>query len=162
MRRAGWVALISGAYLLAIALAARAAANDIVVRRTRDAEIQAVLADSIDAFNRGDFEKFLQLYAVTDDVAYVYGGQLWQGIEQIRRDYAHRFFSNVPASGRPLTERLSIAVSRIVELAPGVLLVTARVAPITNSTETRAPASVTTLVLRRIDGTWRVLYDHSS
>jgi uncharacterized protein (TIGR02246 family) len=165
MQRAGR-SVISGAcalmIALGVALGAPAPASAADSKRALQDQAQAVLTAAIDAFNRGDFEGFMRLYAANDDVAYVYDGQLWVGVEQIRSDYAGRFFRDLPAAGRPSADWLKIEVSRVAPLAPDLLLVTARVVPIAESTSKPAPASVTTLLMRQIEGTWRVLYDHTS
>lgn len=115
-------------------------------------EVAAVFRKSIGAWNAGDLDGFLQLYADTATLAQREGFLVGKTV--IRMLYEPRF-----ATG---AQRDTLAMERIdvEELAPDLALVRG-VYKITG-TKGNPVRATTTMVMRRIQGRWQVIHDHST
>jgi beta-aspartyl-peptidase (threonine type) len=121
-------------------------------------EITAMLARSAANWNRGDLEAFVDDYLPGDSTTYVGGRGVLRGTAAIRAAYAPRF---APGGVR---DSLSFVLLDVDPLAPGVInvvatYVLARRVGDRDSVTARGPTS---LVMRRVDGRWRIVHDHSS
>lgn len=153
--------LLAGGVLL-LAACARAVGGgyspSAAERAERRAEIAAVLARSATSWNRGDLDAFVEDYAPGSETTYIGSRGILRGPAAIRAAYAPRF---APGGRR---DSLSFELVDVDPLAPDVLnviatYVLARRADGRDSVVARGPTS---LVMRRVDGRWRIVHDHSS
>lgn len=118
-----------------------------------------MLAHGAAAWNRGDLDDFISDYAPGAATTYIGRRGVVRGPAAIRASYAPRFAPGV-TRGTLHFEDLEADV-----LAPGVAnaiawyVLTVRTAAGTDSTIARGPTS---LVVRKLDGRWRIVHDHSS
>jgi uncharacterized protein (TIGR02246 family) len=153
--------LLAGSLLLVAACApavhAPYAAGD-VERQARRAEIEAMLARAAANWNRGDLDAFVADYLPGSGTTYIGSRGVLRGPADIRAAYAPRF---APGGVR---DSLSFLLVDVDPLAPDVLnviatYVLARRVGARDSVTARGPTS---LVMRRVDGRWRIVHDHSS
>lgn len=128
---------------------------EIAARRT---EIDAMLARAASSWNRGDLDAFMSDYLPGAGTTFVAGRDLLRGTAAIRAVYAPRF---APGGVR---DSLSFVVLDVDPLGSDLLnvvatYVLARRVDGRDSVTARGPTS---LVLRRVDGRWRIVHDHSS
>lgn len=117
-------------------------------------QIQSLLDRSALAWNAGDLEAFMATYDRSPSTTYAGGGEVLAGWEEIRAHYAPRFRPGAERDSlrfedlrtRPLGQRHALAVARYVLHRDGEVTATGRF----------------TLVVVRIEGTWRIIHDHSS
>ena len=117
-------------------------------------QVSLVLTESAAGWNRGDLGTFMAAYLDSPTTTYWGATGLVQGYEAIRRHYAPRF--------RPGAERDSLRFEdvRARRLGSDYALATARW--ILFHGDTVASSGPFTLVLRRMEGDWRIIHDHSS
>lgn len=117
-------------------------------------QVTRFLEASADAWNGGDLEAFMATFARSPSTTYVSGGELRVGWDAIREHYAPRF---LPGAAR---DSLRFEDARARPLGQRHALVTARwVLERDGSPVARGPF---TLVLVRVEGSWRILHDHTS
>lgn len=106
------------------------------------------------AWTRGDLDGFMDSYEPGDDVTFVTPTGVVHGRDAIRARYAPRF----ARGARP--DSLSFENVEVDLMAPDVANVIAyyRLSR-GDSTTAHGP---TTVVMRRRDGQWRIIHDHSS
>lgn len=127
-------------------------------RASRRDEISAVLVRAASNWNRGDLDAFVDDYLPGEETTFVGSRGVLRGPEAIRSAYAPRF---APGGVR---DSLSFEIVDVDPLAPDVLnviatYVLARRVGGRDSVTARGPTS---LVMRRVDGRWRIVHDHSS
>ena len=153
----------AGAAVLAAAVAAaacwvepaeRAEQEQTDVGPGLEARIRAMLDSSAAGWNGGDLETFMSVYLPTARTTYVGGGGVREGYEAIRRRYAPLFSAEADRDSlrfedlrvRSVTDDVAVGV------ATWVL----------HDTTGVTGSGPFTLVLRRADGGWRIVHDHSS
>ena len=109
-------------------------------------------------WNRGDLDAFMEDYLPGDSTTFIGGRGLVRGPGAIRASYAPRF---APGAVR---DSLSFVVLDVDPIAPGVVnliaqYTLARRVGARDSVTARGPTS---LLLRRVEGRWRIVHDHSS
>lgn len=117
-------------------------------------QVTRFLEASAEAWNGGDLEAFMAGFARAPSTTYVSGGELRVGWDAIREHYAPRFLPGAArdslrfedARARPLGQRHALVTARWVLERDGT--------PVA-----RGPF---TLVLVRVEGSWRILHDHTS
>jgi ketosteroid isomerase-like protein len=129
-----------------------AAAAEGGAAEARDA-IETVLADQAEAWNRGDLEGFMAGYWRSPELTYTAGGRVHRGWEQLLDRY-RRAYGEGDALGRlsfddlevhPLSADAAWALGRWrLELEADTL------------------GGAYTLVLREVEGQWRIVHDHTS
>lgn len=118
-------------------------------------EILAPLIESVDAWNSGDIERFMESYEAAPETTFV-GAEVAKGTEAVlaryRRDYPDQDhmgkteFSELEA--RPLSDDLAIVTGRY---------------QLERSEEHGGPAhGIFSLVMRKSNDRWRIIHDHSS
>ena len=118
-----------------------------------DREIRAMLERQDQAWNRGDIEAFMEHYLKSDELSFSSGGETIYGWQATRDRYKKRY---------PSAERMGHLTFSDLEIHPlgrGAALVLGR------WHLDREPDSVGgnfSLVLRRIDGRWVIVHDHTS
>ena len=115
--------------------------------------IETVLADQAEAWNRGDLEGFMAGYWRSPELTYTAGGSVHRGWEELLDRY-RRAYGEGDAMGRlsfddlevhPLSEDAAWALGRWrLELEADTL------------------GGAYTLVLREVEGEWRIVHDHTS
>jgi ketosteroid isomerase-like protein len=137
----------------AIALASMASAGG--DQESVDAEVRAVLDAQVAAWNRGDLEGFMAGYWRSPELVFLSGGTVTKGWDETLARYRRRYRSDGREMGRLRFDGLEIvALGSDATLARGSWRLQMR-----NGEE---PHGLFTLVLRRIDGAWRIVHDHTS
>ncbi|MDB4882018.1 MAG: L-asparaginase [Gemmatimonadetes bacterium] len=139
------------------ALASRSHPTDAERRAVHD-EIGAMLIRAAASWNRGDLDAFVSDYLPGDSTTYIGSRGVLRGPAAIRAAYAPRF---APGGTR---DSLSFVLLDVDPLAPNVAnvvatYVLARHVGARDSVTAKGPTS---LVMRRVDGRWRIVHDHSS
>jgi beta-aspartyl-peptidase (threonine type) len=116
--------------------------------------IDLALMRSAQAWNRGDLDGFMAVYAPDSLPTFVLRGHLLRGFDSIRRNYAPQF---APGAARDSLRFEEFNVRRISDV---FALVTARYILFRNG-RTTASGPFTLLLQHRPEG-WKILHDHSS
>jgi uncharacterized protein (TIGR02246 family) len=127
-------------------------------RATRRGEIAAMLDRAASSWNRGDLAAFVDDYLPGSETTFVGSRGVLRGPAAIRAAYAPRF---APGGVR---DSLSFELVDVDPLAPDITHVLAtyilmRHVGGRDSLTARGPTS---LLMRRVDGRWRIVHDHSS
>jgi len=138
--------LLTGA---ATALAAETGAGD------PKAAVRAVLDAQVEAWNRGDLEGFMAGYWRSPELVFCSGATLLRGWEATLERYRKRY----QAEGREMG-RLGFDAVEVLPLGPDAAA--ARGAWRLHMSDGRQPHGLFTLLLRRMDGAWRIVHDHTS
>ena len=124
------------------------------VARSARAEIAATFAHGARAWNAGDLDDFLSDYYPDTSTTYIARRGVLHGVEAIRGAYASRFGPGAQRDSLHF-ENLEVDV-----LAPGLANAIAwYVLMRGDSVTARGPTS---LLMRKHDGRWRIVHDHSS
>jgi uncharacterized protein (TIGR02246 family) len=147
-----------GLLVVACARATTAYHASAAERATVRDEIAAMMARSAASWNRGDLDAFVDDYLPGDTTTYVGGRGILRGTSPIRAAYAPRF---APGGVR---DSLSFVLLDVDPLAPGVANVIARyiLARHVAGRDSITASGPTSLVMRRVQGRWRIVHDHSS
>jgi beta-aspartyl-peptidase (threonine type) len=146
MRRALALLLLAGA---GAALAAETPAGD------PRAAVRAVLDAQVEAWNRGDLEGFMAGYWRSPELVFCSGATVTKGWEATIERYRKRY----QAEGREMG-RLGFDAIEVLPLGPDAAA--ARGAWRLHMSDGQEPHGLFTLVLRRMDGAWRIVHDHTS
>jgi L-asparaginase / beta-aspartyl-peptidase len=117
------------------------------------AEIEAMLMKQAAAWNRGDIESFMEHYWKSDQLTFSSGGETTRGWQSTKERYLRRYPS------REQMGQLKFTQLEITTLGDSAALVLGRwhlmrdLSPLEGNF---------TLVLRRIDGSWVIIHDHTS
>ncbi len=117
-------------------------------------EVTHVLAASAEGWNRGDLGTFMDAYLDSPTTTYWGSRGLLRGYAEIRRHYAPRF---MPGATRDSLRFDDIEARR---LGTDYALATSRWVLFRGDSVTATGPF--TLVLRRVEGEWRIIHDHSS
>jgi beta-aspartyl-peptidase (threonine type) len=151
------VAAAFAAVACAPAIAGHYRASD-AERRALHEEIVAMLARGAANWNRGDLDAFMDDYLPGDTTTYIGGRGILRGPAAIRNAYAPRF---APGAIR---DSLSFVLVDVDPLAPDVINVVATyiLARHIGARDSVTAKGPTSLVMRRVEGRWRIVHDHSS
>ena len=122
------------------------------------AELESMLSRAAANWNRGDLDSFVDDYLPSDSTTFIGSGGLVRGPKAIRAGYARMFAAGAQR------DSLSFVILDVDPLAPDVVnligqyTLTRRVGG-RDSVTARGPTS---LVVRRVEGRWRIAHDHSS
>jgi ketosteroid isomerase-like protein len=128
--------------------------TDDVKKTTRTPEeiILATLNAQVAAWNEGNLQAFMDIYWKSDDLKFVSGTTITKGWSSTLKQYRERY-SNGAGLGRLTLGK------------PDVQMVTDDVAVITgrfhHSADEASTSGAFSLVMRRFDGLWRIVHDHS-
>jgi uncharacterized protein (TIGR02246 family) len=155
-RRLGAASLIVLA-ACAPALAARYRPTDAERRAVRD-EVGAMLVRAAANWNRGNLDAFVDDYLPVDSTTYIGSRGVLRGPAAIRAAYAPRFAAGATR------DSLSFVLLDVDPLAPDVANVIAHyvLARRVGARDSVTAQGPTSLVMRRVDGRWRIVHDHSS
>ena len=118
-------------------------------------EIRTMLEESAAAWNRGDLAGFMDDYARDSLTSYVAGARVVYGWQTLYDRYQATYFA--PGKSR---DSLSFDAVHVRALGGEVALTTARFA--LHRGDSLVAAGPFTIVLRRQDGQWRIVHDHTS
>jgi uncharacterized protein (TIGR02246 family) len=122
------------------------------------AELQAMLERAAGNWNRGDLDAFMSDYLPSDSTTYVGGRGLVRGPAAIRNSYARLF------TGEVVRDSLSFTILDVDPVAPDVANLIARyiLARRVGGRDSVTASGPTSLLVRRVEGRWRIVHDHSS
>ena len=133
----------------ALPLAAEPSASD------PRAAVRAVLDAQVEAWNRGDLEGFMLGYWRSPELVFCSGATVTKGWEATIERYRKRYQSE----GR---EMGTLRFDSIEVLPFGPDAAAARGAYRLRMKDGLEPHGLFTLLLRRVDGAWRIVHDHTS
>jgi beta-aspartyl-peptidase (threonine type) len=119
------------------------------------AEVRAVLDAQVAAWNRRDLEGFMAGYWRSPDLVFCSGAEVTKGWDETLARYRRRY----QAEGREMG-RLRFDAVEVVPLGGDAAF--ARGAWRLVVGDGREPHGLFTLLLRRLDGAWRIVHDHTS
>ncbi len=116
---------------------------------------RSVLDAQVEAWNRGDLEGFMAGYWRSPDLVFCSGSTVTKGWDETLARYRKRYQSEGREMGRLRFDGIEvIPLGEDAALARGAWrLVMA---------DGQEPHGLFTLLLRRLDGTWRIVHDHTS
>jgi len=142
---------IAAVLAAATALGALAAAAENPAATTA----RSVLDAQVEAWNRGDLEGFMATYWRSPDLVFCSGSTVTKGWDETLARYRKRYQSEGREMGRLRFDGLEV-----VSLGEEAAL--ARGAWRLHLTDGQEPHGLFTLLLRRLDGAWRIVHDHTS
>jgi beta-aspartyl-peptidase (threonine type) len=114
-----------------------------------------VLDAQVEAWNRGDLEGFMATYWRSPDLVFCSGGTLTRGWDETLARYRKRYQSEGREMGRLRFDGIEVIVlGEDAALARGSWRLV--------MTDGKEPHGLFTLLLRRFDGAWRIVHDHTS
>jgi uncharacterized protein (TIGR02246 family) len=140
--------------LLAAALAAAAPARA-GSPPASPAAVRVVLDAQVEAWNRGDLEAFMSGYWRSPELVFCSGANVTKGWDETLARYRKRYQSEGREMGRLRFDEVEVIV-----LGPDAAF--ARGAWRLHLTGGQEPHGLFTLLLRRLDGSWRIVHDHTS
>ncbi|MBX2900026.1 MAG: DUF4440 domain-containing protein [Cyclobacteriaceae bacterium] len=119
-----------------------------------DAEkkIREVLARQQDAWNAGDLDLFMEGYWKSDSLQFI-GSSIRHGWQQTLNSYKKNYATP------ELMGRLQFDIWQIIPLAPDSYLLTGNY---TLFRESDQPSGAFTLIFKKKNGEWVIVYDHTS
>ena len=136
------------AALCALMLAPAARADDA-------APVRGLLNAQVEAWNRGDLEGFMAGYWRSPELVFCSGATLLKGWDATLERYRKRYQADGQEMGQLRFESLEV-------LMLGPEGAAARGEYWLRTKDGREPHGRFTLVLRRLDGAWRIVHDHTS
>lgn len=121
------------------------------------AQITTLLLTQRDAWNRGDLEAFLVPYWPSEKLTFYGGGEARLGLDATRRRYKERYGSDRASMGQLSFDGLDVEL-----LAESAALVRGRWAVLWPDAKQPAVGGLFTLVVRKIEGHWKIVHDHTS
>jgi len=116
-------------------------------------DITAILDQQVTAWNAGDLEKFMDTYWHSDELSFSSGGQITRGWQATFDRYKERY----PDRQQMGTLKISQLEITLLGESAAMVLGNWRL-----EREMDHPHGNFTLVLRKIDGNWRIIHDHTS
>jgi len=115
--------------------------------------IEAVLSKQAEAWNRGDIDAFMEHYWKSDELTFSSGGQTTRGWQSTKENYQRRY------STREKMGQLTFWELEVTPLGAAAALVLGR----WQLKRDESPvAGNFSLVMRKIDGKWVIIHDHTS
>jgi uncharacterized protein (TIGR02246 family) len=152
--------IVFGGLMLAIACSrATGVYRPTTAQRTAvRSELEAMLAHAAVNWNRGDLDAFIGDYLPSDSTTYIGGRGLVRGPAAIRAGYARLF------TGQIVRDSLSFTILDVDPVAPDVanLIAQYTLARRVGGRDSVTAHGPTSLLVRRVDGRWRIVHDHSS
>ena len=145
--------LLSSFVLVAMALSGFAMRNVSAAESKDAAEIRAVMAAQVVAWNRGDIDGFMNGYARAETTVFVSGDEVTRGWQTVRDRYKKKYDS------REKMGTLTFSELKITALGGDAALVIGRWKLVRKGDK---PHGRFTLLFRRTAAGWRVVHDHTS
>ncbi len=154
--RAPWLGAILAALLTATAGCRLASTPDASTDGMSElqAEIQNMLAGGARAFNEGRLDAFMGDYYRSPNTTYIGGRGLVHGYDQIRERYESWFEPDAERDSLSFEDREARRLGAMYSLVTGRWLI--------HTGEEVAASGPFSLVLRRVEGGWKIIHDHSS
>ena len=114
-----------------------------------------VLDAQVEAWNRGDLEGFMAGYWRSPDLVFCSGSTVTRGWDETLARYRKRYQSEGREMGRLRFDGIEV-------IALGEEAALARGAWRLRMNDGKEPHGLFTLLLRRLDGAWRIVHDHTS
>lgn len=115
----------------------------------------SVLDAQVEAWNRGDLEGFMAGYWRSPDLVFCSGSTVTKGWDETLARYRKRYQSEGREMGKLRFDAIEvILLGEDAALARGAFRL--------HMTDGQEPHGLFTLLLRRIDGAWRIVHDHTS
>ena len=140
---------------VAVLAAAAALASVAAAQGPGATAARSVLDAQVEAWNRGDLEGFMATYWRSPDLVFCSGGTVTRGWDETLARYRKRYQSEGREMGR-----LRFDAIEVIPLGEDAAL--ARGAWRLHMTDGKEPHGLFTLLLRRLDGAWRIVHDHTS
>jgi len=141
---------VAAAFAAATALASVAAAEEPGATAAR-----SVLDAQVEAWNRGDLEGFMAGYWRSPELVFCSGATVTKGWDETLARYRRRYQSEGREMGR-----LRFAGIEVIPLGEDTAF--ARGAWRLQMRDGKEPHGLFTLLLRQVDGAWRIVHDHTS
>ncbi|MEM9617635.1 MAG: DUF4440 domain-containing protein [Pseudomonadota bacterium] len=122
--------------------------------RTAEEIILASLNAQVAAWNEGNLDAFMETYWKSDKLKFVSGNKVTQGWSATQKKYRERHGDNDGDLGR-----LSLDKTDFVQITDDVGVVTGRFNLVKDGASS---AGAFSLVMKRVDGMWRIAHDHST
>jgi uncharacterized protein (TIGR02246 family) len=119
------------------------------------AAVRALLDAQVEAWNRGDLEGFMAGYWRSPELVFCSGATVTKGWDATLERYRKRY----QAEGREMG-RLGFDAVEVLPFGPDAAA--ARGAFRLRMKDGSEPHGLFTLLLRRVDGAWRIVHDHTS
>jgi uncharacterized protein (TIGR02246 family) len=152
--------IVFGGLVLAVACShATGAYHPSTARRAAvRSELEAMLAHAAVNWNRGDLDAFIGDYLPSDSTTYIGGRGIVRGPSAIRSSYTRLF------TGEMVRDSLSFTILDVDPVAPDVanLIAQYTLARRVGGRDSVTARGPTSLLVRRVDGRWRIVHDHSS
>jgi uncharacterized protein (TIGR02246 family) len=117
------------------------------------ADIRAVLQAQTEAWNRGDLDGFMAAYEHSDSLRFASGGTVTHGWQATLEHYKKRY------PDKAMMGTLNFTLLETHVLAPDDAVVFGKWELVRAKDH---PSGLFTLILHRIDGSWRITADHTS
>ncbi len=137
-------------YLLLFALFSSVVAS---AQSSAEGEIRKLLQTQTEAWNRGDLEGFMQTYWTSDSLQFIGKNGVTQGWQQTLDNYK-RGYPDKAAMGT-----LAFDILELKKLSDDYYYVTGKWML---QRTADAPGGYFTLLLKKINGAWKIVSDHSS
>jgi len=122
-----------------------------------ETEIRAVMQAAEDGWNAGDLEQYMGCYWRSEELRFAGGDKVDTGWEKVLANY-QKSYPDRATMGRLAFTELDVSV-----LAEDAAVVFGRWRLTREGEEAaEAPRGVFTLVMRKTDGAWRIVHDHTS
>lgn len=118
-----------------------------------ESQVVAVLTAQVEAWNRGDIDAFMETYWKSDRLSFSSGGETTRGWQSTRDRYHERY------PNRKMMGKLTFSELEVTELGEDAVLLLGRWKL---KREDDQPGGNFSLVMRRIEGQWKIIHDHTS
>jgi len=140
---------------VAVLAAASALASVAAAQGPGTTTARSVLDAQVEAWNRGDLEGFMATYWRSPDLVFCSGSTVTKGWDETLARYRKRYQSEGREMGRLRFDGIEvIPLGEDAALARGAWRLV--------MTDGKEPHGLFTLLLRRLDGAWRIVHDHTS
>lgn len=139
---------------LLVSLQALATGNSPVSAEDRAEQIRGLLARSVESWNAGDIEGFMETYQRSPDLRFASGGTVHRGWRATLQRYKERYGSDTESMGRLAFEDIEMT-----HLVPDAVLVFGRYRLWRQGAES---TGLFTLTVRDLPEGWRITQDHTS
>ena len=118
------------------------------------ADVRAVIVAQAEAWNHGDLDGFLASYWHSEDLTFFSNGTVSKGFAATEARYRSRYGTSKETMGHLEFDNLQVTM-----LGPEGAAVRGRFKLQMKDTN---PTGIFTLLLRKQDGSWKIIHDHTS
>jgi uncharacterized protein (TIGR02246 family) len=117
-------------------------------------EVRAVLDAQVDSWNKGDLTGFLAPYRHSEDLTFFSGGTVTKGFAAIEARYQARYGNSTATMGQLRFEEIEVVIA-----GPDAAFARGRYRL---QMKDSSPTGLFTLLLRKSNGRWEIVHDHTS